>query len=208
MRQHPVAVMGRVEESLVVCEQCAMPHRWLALSRHEVARCSRCEAIIGRGHRRTLVTTLALTVTAAAAYIVAMAEPLLSVGLRGAVESSTLPGSIVDVWEKGQPIIAGVAALTALVAPALFIVLRLYVLAPLALGHRPAGFAWCVRLLHQVARWSMVEVFTLGVLLSLVRLAGLADAAPGPGLFAFGALTLLFAAIEAAGLKHLWWRVP
>ena len=53
----------------------------------------------------------------------------------------------------------------------------------------------------------MVEVFTIGVLLSLVRLAGLADASPGPGLFALGAVTLLFAAIESAGLKHLWWKI-
>ena len=52
----------------------------------------------------------------------------------------------------------------------------------------------------------MVEVFTVGVLLSLVRLSGLADTAPGPGLFALGALTLLFATIESAGLKHLWWQ--
>ena len=52
----------------------------------------------------------------------------------------------------------------------------------------------------------MIEVFTVGVLLSLVRLAGIADTSPGPGLFALGALTMLFAAIESAGLKHLWWQ--
>ena len=85
--------------------------------------------------------------------------------------------------------------------------LRLYVLVPLAAGNKPPGFAWCVRALHQAARWNMVEVFTVGVLLSLVRLAGLADTAPEPGLFALGAMTALFAAIESAGLKHLWWHV-
>ena len=36
---------------------------------------------------------------------------------------------------------------------------------------------------------------------------GLADASPGPGLFALGAVTVLFAAIESAGLKHLWWSI-
>ena len=47
----------------------------------------------------------------------------------------------------------------------------------------------------------------VGVLLSLVRLAAMAEAVPGPGLFALGAVTVLFAAIQAAGLKHLWWHV-
>ena len=55
-------------------------------------------------------------------------------------------------------------------------------------GGMPRGFAPCVRALHQAARWNMIEVFTLGALLSLVRLAALADAAPGPGLFALGAI--------------------
>ena len=100
-----------------------------------------------------------------------------------------------------------VAALTALVAPAAFIFFRLYVLIPLAAGKKPPGFATCVRVLHQAGRWNMTEVFTVGVLLALVRLSGLADAAPGPGLFALGAMTILFAAIESAGLKHLWWHV-
>ena len=92
-------------------------------------------------------------------------------------------------------------------ALAAFIVLRLYILVPLAMGSVPRGFAMCVRLMQHAGRWSMVEVFTIGVLLSLVRLAGLAEATPGPGLFALGAVTLLFAAIESAGTKNLWWQV-
>jgi paraquat-inducible protein A len=111
------------------------------------------------------------------------------------------------MWEEGHESVAVLTAITALVAPALFLGLRLYVLVPLAAGRVPRGFAACVRLLHQAGRWSMVEVFTIGALLSLVRLSSLADAAPGPGLLAFGAAMVLFAAIESAGLKHLWWQV-
>jgi paraquat-inducible protein A len=50
-------------------------------------------------------------------------------------------------------------------------------------------------------------VFSIGTLLSLVRLISLADAVPGPGLLALGATMVLLAAIESAGLKHLWWQV-
>lgn len=128
----------------------------------------------------------------------------MSIGLRGGIEAATLPDAIVAAWRDGEAIVAVVAAITALLAPSLFIALRLYVLVPLALGRRPTGFAWCARALHQARRWNMIEVFTVGVLLSLVRLSALADTSPGPGLFALGAVTLLFAAIESAGLKQLW----
>jgi paraquat-inducible protein A len=199
--------MSRVEDSLVVCEECGLAHRWRRVGDGSVARCVRCDAVLGRGHRLSIGSVLALTVAAAAAYLVAINASLLSLSLRGGSESATLPAAIGLAWQGGQEIVAVVAALTALVAPAAFIVLRLYVLFPLAVGRKPPGFAACVRLLHQAGRWNMVEVFTVGVLLSLVRLSGLADASPGPGLFALGALTLLFASIESCGLKHLWWHV-
>ncbi len=104
--------------------------------------------------------------------------------------------------------VAVATAVTALIAPALYILLRLYVLVPLAAGRIPIGFGPVVRALHQVSRWNMLEVLTVGGLLSLVRLAALAEAVPGPAMFALGVLTVLFAAIEAAGLRHLWWYVP
>ena len=199
--------MSRDEASLVVCEECGLAHRWRAVARGETARCTRCEAVLGRPHRLSIDAVLALTVAAGAAYLMAINTPLLSLSLRGGSESTTLPAAIWDAWQSGTPVVAVVAALTALVAPAAFIALRLYVLFPLSLGKKVPGFAWCVRALHQAGRWNMVEVFTVGVLLSLVRLAGLADASPGPGLFALGAMTALFAAIESAGLKHLWWSI-
>ena len=198
--------MSREDDSLLVCEQCGLPQRWHAMHRREIAHCSRCDAIVGRGHRLELPSVLALTVAAAAAWLVAISAPLMSINLRGGNEAATLPEAIVDAWRGGQELVAVVAAITALIAPGGFILLRLYVLTPLLRGSRPPGFAWCVRALHQAGRWNMIEVFTVGVLLSLVRLAGIADTSPGPGLFALGALTMLFAAIESAGLKHLWWQ--
>ncbi|HEV7574817.1 MAG TPA: paraquat-inducible protein A [Caldimonas sp.] len=199
--------MGQVEGSLVVCEQCGLAHRWQPLGDAALARCSRCEAVLGRAHRLSIGSVLALTVAAGAAYLIAINTPLMSLSLRGGSESATLVQAISTAWQEDQQFVAVLAAVTALLAPAAFVALRLYVLLPLAAGSKPPGFAWCVRLLHQADRWNMIEVFTVGVLLSLVRLSGLADAAPGPGLFALGAVTVLFAAIQSAGLKHLWWQV-
>jgi len=199
--------MSREQDSLVVCEQCGMAHRWRPLARASIARCVRCEAVLGRGHRLPLTTILSLTITATVIFLFAISSDVLSLDMRGVAKATTLPGAIATTWDDGQEIVAVVAAITALVAPALFLALRLYVLVPLAIGTVPRGFALCVRLLHQAGRWNMVEVFTIGVLLSLVRLSSLADAVPGPGLFALGAVMLLFAKIESAGLKHLWWHV-
>jgi paraquat-inducible protein A len=199
--------MSRELDSLVVCGQCGMPHRWRPLAPQSIARCTRCEAILGRGHRSTITTLLSLTITASVVFLIALGSDVISLDMRGVARATTLPGAIHAMWDEGQEIIAVLTAITALVAPALFLGVRLYVLVPLAAGRVPRGFAACVRVLHQAGRWNMVEVFTIGALLSLVRLASLADAMPGPGLLALGAVMILAAAIESAGLKHLWWQV-
>ena len=199
--------MTRAEDALVVCERCDQAYRWTPLRPGAIARCTRCEAILGRGHRIGPDTILALTVTALVVFLIALFADVISIRLGGTTVSSTLPGAVAAIWDEGDWMVAVATAVTALIAPALYIGLRLYVLVPIATGKVPIGFGPCVRALHQVSRWSMVEVLTVGGLLSLVRLAALAEATPGPAMFALGALTLLFAAIEAAGLRHLWWYV-
>ncbi|MEP7056179.1 MAG: paraquat-inducible protein A [Caldimonas sp.] len=196
--------MTRAEDSLVVCERCDQAYRWSTLAPGTVARCSRCEAVLGRGQRLGIETVLALTVTALIVFLIASFTDVISIRLGGKTVAATIPEAVVATWRDGEELVAIAAAGTALVAPALYILLRLYVLVPLAAGRVPAGFGPCVRILHQVSHWNMVEVLTIGGLLSLVRLAALAEASPGPAMFALGLLTLLFAAIESAGLRHLW----
>jgi paraquat-inducible protein A len=198
----------RAQDSLTVCEQCGKAHRWTRLPHGAVARCTRCQAVLGRGHRLGVDSVLALTVTALVVFLIAASTDIISIRLGGTVVTTTLPEAVARAWGDDEPLVALTTATTALVAPALFILLRLYVLLPLRTGRVAPGFGFCVRSLHQVARWNMIEVLTVGGLLSLVRLAALADATPGPGMMAFGILTVLFAAIESAGLKHLWWYVP
>ena len=124
----------------------------------------------------------------------------MSLSLRGGAETATLPQAISIAWQDGQQIVADPRRRSPRCSrppPSSACASTCWFRSRPATSRR--GFAWCVRALHQAARWNMVEVFTVGVLLSLVRLAGLADASPGPGLFALGALTVLFAAIESAG---------
>src|SRR5215213_9697685 len=115
--------MGRVEESLVVCEECGLAHRWQPLGHGVVARCTRCDAVIGRSHRLSIDDVLALTVAAGAAYLVAVNAPLMSLSLRGGTESVSLLDAIAVAWNDGEQIVAVVAGITALLAPAAFVAL-------------------------------------------------------------------------------------
>ena len=201
---HPVSATLQ----MAVCDRCGQPHRWHTLASDTVAHCSRCDAVIGHGHRVGVQALLALTLAAALVLLIANFAEIMTIRLRGSEVSATFPQAVGITWEEGEPLVALIAGGTAIVAPALFIVLRLYVLLGLVAGRIVPGFAACLRLLHQVSHWNTVEVLTVAALLSLVRIASLAEASVGPALFAFGALAILLAAIDSVGLKHLWWQRP
>ena len=63
-----------------------------------------------------------------------------------------------------------------------------------------------LHLLHFTNHWTMVEVFMLGVLIAVVRSAGLANLELGPGVWAYGALVVLVTANQLTGEHGLWER--
>lgn len=200
----PGAPPDAAAAGLVVCNHCGQVHRWAALSPGRIAHCTRCDAVLARGHRLDAPALLALTLAALVVLVIANTAALVSIRLGGNVVATNLPAAIVSTWEDGAPLVASLAAFTAVIAPLLFIGLRLYVLVPLVRGAVPPGFGVCMRLMHLMGHWNTVSVLAVGALLALVRMASLAQVTAGPGLIAVGALAILLAAIESAGLRHLW----
>jgi len=190
---------------LVVCEECDALYCRPLLRSSERARCRRCGALLGRGHALALPGILALTLAALAVFVIANLEPVVQINLRGVHNEAGLPGALRHTWQSGERLIAVMAGMAAFVFPLLVILLRLYVVLPLVLWARtPPGWIVAMRTLRFSSRWSMVEVLMLSALVSIVRIASMAHAVPGVGLFGFGALALLLAALDSAGLHRLW----
>jgi paraquat-inducible protein A len=189
---------------LVACEECDAVYMRRTLSPGEVARCARCGAVLGRGHLLAVDGQLALASGALLVFVLANVSDIVSLDLRGVRSEVTLWESVWFTWLAGQEVVALLAGATAFAFPLAVILLRLYVLAPLAAGKRVRGFVPAMRALRWVTRWSMVEVFLFGTLVAIVKIGGLASVVPGVGVFSFGMLTLLLAATQAAGLHGIW----
>ncbi|HET7795069.1 MAG TPA: paraquat-inducible protein A [Rhizobacter sp.] len=191
---------------LVVCDECDAVHERIDLPYGMVARCRRCNAMLGRGRILRTQTLLAFSLAALILLVVGNSAPIVTLDLNGVTSQATLPEAIRHTWRSGEPLVALLTAATAQVFPLVFTLLRIYLLGSLMQGFVPSGFVPAMRALDFVTRWSMVEVFMMGTLVAVVRGATLTSAIPGIGLFAYGALALLLTAITAAGTSALWKR--
>lgn len=195
-----------VRPELIVCHECDAVYSRRTLASSEMARCARCDALLGRGHFLTVDGQLALTIAALLVFITGNLSDIVTMNLGGAHSEVTLYESIRSTWQTGQRVVAILAGATAFAFPLAVILLRLYVLLPLNLGRRVSGFVPAMRVLRWVTRWSMVEVFLFGALVAIVKSAGLASVILGVGLFSYAVLTFLLAANQAVGLHGLWHR--
>ena len=123
----------------------------------------------------------------------------------GIANETSLYGAVETIWKNGMVFVAALVFVTTILLPALEISLMLYVLLPLKLGQMPQGLAPILRLLQSVRPWSMTQVFILGVLVALVKLAHLAHIVPGIALWSFGGLILLLTgAVASFNMHELW----
>lgn len=149
---------------------------------------------------------LAVTVVATVAFVVANAFPLITLTAQGQQTRATLWAAISASYDQQLPVVAAGLAITLIIAPLLELVLLLYILVPLGLGVRPPGFRIAMRAMAAMRPWRLVEVFLLGVIIAIVKLAGIATAVLGWGAFGITVMALAMASLGSFDQELLWRR--
>jgi paraquat-inducible protein A len=190
---------------LVACRDCDLVQREPEVPPGGAARCPRCRALLHRHRANSLDRTLALAIAGLVLFVVANAFPFLAFEMQGQVTRTTLASGVRSLYQQGQPAVATLVLFTAILAPLLQLLTLLAVLGPLKLGLRPRRLALVFRLLRRIQPWSMMEVFLLGILVSVAKLSAMAAIVPGLALWSFGLLIPVVAAATSSLDPRLVW---
>jgi paraquat-inducible protein A len=182
---------------LIACHECDLLQREIPLPPGGIAACPRCGAVLYRNNPGGLDRTLALLLASAILFLVANAFPIVSIETQGNRNATTLFGAVLTLWDEHMPVVAGLVLFTTILAPAFELFTLIAILAAVRFGLQLPALPGVLRLVLASRPWSMVEVFMLGVLVSVVKLAHLAHISPGLALWSYAALILLFAAAMA-----------
>ena len=173
--------------------------------------CPRCGAELyrlARDPQAHLDSLAALTSTALILLLLANLFPIVGLNLQGHRIETTVFGAAEQLWRDDMPIIAALLLTTTVLTPLLELGALAWLVWHLRHARRPAGFVMLCHVLQLVQPWAMVEVFILGVLVSLVKLSHLADIVLGPAIACFAALMLVLAAlatrVDARALWQAW----
>jgi len=195
------------ELALTACHECDLLQREPILPPGGVACCLRCNAVLFRDTPDLVDRGLAWTLAAAILFVVANIFPIVGLEVQGTLNATSLYGAVERIWDNHMEGVAALVFGTTILIPAMEISLMLYLLLPLKFGWLPEEAKSILRILQFVRPWSMTQVFILGVLVALVKLAHLAHVVPGIALWAFGGLILSLTAAIANFNPHAMWSL-
>jgi paraquat-inducible protein A len=199
-------VRAALVNPILICRDCDTVYRAIPLNRGDIALCRRCDAVLARHFVADAESRLALVIAAAIFFAIANLTPLLSIEVAGVETSANVWFAVRSLQQGWISLAAFGLAFTTFLVPAVQIVLLFWVLLFARAGRRPPGFGPVMRLLHRMRPWSMTEVFLLGALVAIVKLANWVPIAAGAGIWAMAALTTVLALLGRCDPAS-WWSI-
>jgi len=190
------------------CPFCDSLYESVSINEGEAARCRRCSHVIYQNRPASLARALCFSVSALILLVVAQCLPFLTLDAAGLQRQLTLANSSTALIRSGAPVLGGSVILFTMIAPLSLILGMIYVVLPLLTGHSAPLASHVVKWIYRTEPWNMVEVYLLGVLVSILKLAQVADVSINAGFASFaGVMICIAAALAAIDRRELWDRI-
>ncbi|WP_457669121.1 paraquat-inducible protein A [Thiolapillus sp.] len=157
-------------------------------------KCPRCGGTIHSRITHSLSRTWALLLASMILYIPANVYPVMKNTYLGAETDNTILSGVVLFLKEGDWVLALVIFTASIIVPLLKMVSLLYLLMSVRKApheRRARQQTALYRVTELVGRWSMVDVFVIGILTALVQMGVISTVEPGIGAMAFGAVVVL-----------------
>lgn len=162
--------------------------------------CPRCAVPVHTRKVNSLSRTWAFLTAAVILYIPANLLPVMTVISFGSGQPDTIISGVISLYLNGYLPLAVIVFVASILVPLLKMLALLYLLISV---HQKSPFRHhqrirLYRITEFIGRWSMVDIFVVGLMTGLVQAGSIATVEPGPGARAFATVVILtlFAAMS------------
>ena len=191
---------------LVACHECDLLMRKPKLAHGEKALCPRCGYELYAHIHNVVHRSLALVIAALLLYVPANFLPIMQLNLLGQSSQDTVWSGVLGLFNSGMQGVAVIVFLCSMGIPLLKLLCQLTVLLSI---HFDVGRSYGLllyRIYHHLRDWGMLEVYLMGVLVAIVKLADMAAMTIGIGLACFVALLFVQVWLEVVMSPHQIWQ--
>jgi paraquat-inducible protein A len=185
------AALTAARASLMRCPSCDKLHP--AASTPPGVPCDRCGAAVYGRKPQSLQRTWALVLGAALLYVPSNLYPVMTISQFGKAESDTIISGVIALFQAGWYPVALAILFASILVPCLKIISLVILLVALQRRSRwnPVTRTKMYRVVENIGRWSMLDMFTTSLLVALVQLGNLMTIEPGVGATCFAGVVIL-----------------
>ena len=181
------------------CHECALCVNISSLVEHQKAICPRCGFVLSTRRKNAIDRMLAFSVTALIFFFLSLPFEFLAFKANGLERKIDLLTSLTILIENDYTLLAIIEVLTIFAIPFIVLSLLIYCLVFLRQGKYPRGGHAIMNIINKLLPWSMVEIFVIGVLVSLIKIISMATIGVGISFVAF----LIFSIFMTAVIMHI-----
>ncbi len=192
---------------ITLCSECEYTFTEKIIDKKEQLRCPRCESNLSISENTKLQRVWATVIAGAIMMIPANILPISSTIFTGSESADSLISGVLLFIDMGSYAVAAIVFIASIIVPFSKVTIILYLL--LAIHYRwKHNLHWQLKLLHYihfVGRWSMLDLFVLALMMSLVERGQIISFSVGGAAVFFGAAVFL-TMISSSNLdaKMLW----
>lgn len=191
--------------AVTVCPDCSLILQAITPLPHQVAVCPRCAQQLYRHHRNTVQKALVLSLTGLFLYMPANVLPLLSFSVMGFNTHSSIVQACLSLFRHHQYVLGITVVLTTLVFPFLVLAGLLLISLGLSWQWQAPWMPRFFRLYHHLSEWAMIDVFLVGVLITMIKMSHMATLSLNAGFFCFVGLVITTLTAQAVtDHQHFW----
>lgn len=201
---HPLTQLGSQAH---LCGECGYTFDENIVDKKGRQRCPRCESNLAISNNIKLQRVWASLIAGTLMMFPANLLPISSTEFAGTTSADTLMSGVLLFIEMGSYLVAAIVFIASIAVPFSKIAVILYLL--LAIHYRwNHSIRWQMKMLHYVhfvGRWSMLDLFVLSLMMSLVERGQIISFSVGEAAFYFGAAVFLtMIASNNLDAKMLW----
>ncbi len=193
-------------DSIILCPDCDLVLEKTPVEYGSRLVCPRCSCVLRSPRENSVEKTMALVVAGLLMYLPANFFPLLTFDAAGLRSS----GSIWESWQAladGGFLFTGIMVLlTSILIPLVKLLLLLIVTVSIYTGRATRDTAIMFRWYHHLDEWGMLEVYMIGILVTIIKMLHMAHVEYDTGFFCFIGLLAATLCSSAAMDCNLFWK--
>jgi paraquat-inducible protein A len=197
-------VVSAMELGMAGCHTCG---KAVHLGKHTHVECPRCGADVHYRKHDSIKRAWAFLIAAFIMYIPANTEPMMRTTSLGNVSADTIMEGVIYFLSHGDYLIGVVIFAASIMLPLLKMIALAYIfiMAQSRSTARRMEQTNLYKLAEILGKWSMLDIFVVGLMAGVVQLGALTTIRPGPACIAFAAVVILTMISEMVFDPKLIW---